>query len=320
MLSLKAQFFKSMLRRQIKPEFQRLLDDQAGFAENVVKFRATVEKRSARFVTPRDLKITPWQGQPGASEIIEAPSSTPESTPESTPDWALLYLHGGGYFFGSPVTHRSISGFLARTLPAKTHVLDYRLAPEHPFPAALEDAVAAYQALLDQGYAPSQIVVSGDSAGGGLSLALCLRLRELGLPQPCALALMSPLVDLVNTRQSALQNTHKDDMFSHRIFGTLEKIYHGETAPDHPLVSPIHADLSGLPPMLVHVSTTEVLLDDSLRLAAKVRKSGGQAELQILEGLPHVWHVFCGLVPEADRDTRRLALFMRAQLQIAEMP
>ncbi|MCV6597733.1 MAG: alpha/beta hydrolase [Mangrovicoccus sp.] len=312
MLSLKAKFFKSMLRRQVKPALQKLLADEAGFAVNIVRFRAEMERSSARFPTPKDVSYTPWEGQPRAAEIA--------SSPQSNPDWAMLYLHGGGYIFGAPLTHRSLTGFFARNLPAKVYVPDYRLAPEHPFPAAIEDAVAAYQALLHMGYGPHQIVVAGDSAGGGLSLAMCLKLREMGIAQPCAMGLVAPYTDLLNTRQSVVLNAQSDDMFVPEIFGQIEHHYYGTAQPEDPLISPIYGDLSGLPPMIVHASSSEILLDDSLRLAARVRQAGGQVDLQIMEGLPHVWHVLCGLVPEADRDALRMALFLRGQLQLAELP
>lgn len=231
----------------------------------------------------------------------------------------MLYLHGGGFQFGSPVTHRAITGFFARNLPAKVFVPNYRLAPEHRFPAGLDDAVAGYKAMLDSGIAADHIVLAGDSAGGGLVLSMLYRLRDENVPLPRAAALMSPFTDLTMSGQSTTLNSERDVMFSKEVFAKGAQIYYGDASPNDPLVSPVFGDLRGLPPILVHASKDECLLDDSTRLDAKARVLGADLKLELFDGLPHVWHVFCGQFPEADRDALSLALFLRAQLQLQEI-
>ncbi len=228
------------------------------------------------------------------------------------PPATVLYLHGGGYVACSPRTHRPITVTLATLLRGRVFALDYRLAPEHRFPAALDDAVAAYRWLIEgQRIAPRQLVLAGDSAGGGLTLSTLVRLRELGLPQPAGAVLYSPWTDLAGTGETLETNTDRDVMFYGAGIRLAGRIYAGDTPPDHPLVSPLYADLHGLPPLLIFASSSEVLLDDARRLAARAEAASVPVELHIEADLPHVWPIFCRLIPEGRRTLAATAAFIR---------
>ena len=220
---------------------------------------------------------------------------------------AMLYLHGGGYVSGSPVTHRAVTGHLAAKCRARVFAADYRLAPEHPFPAAVDDAVAAYRGLLAEGVAPDDIVIAGDSAGGGLAVATALRLRDLQAPLPRALAVLSPWTDLT-LRQLATD--------APEIMLAVPWLHEGADAyvagadAGHPLVSPVHADLRGLPPTLIQVGGDEVLLNDSRRLFNRLRGCGVAARLEEYAGRWHVFHVHAGLLADADRALDGVARFV----------
>jgi monoterpene epsilon-lactone hydrolase len=221
----------------------------------------------------------------------------------------VLYLHGGAYCLGSPATHRSISSHLAWRAGAEVFVADYRLAPEHPFPAALEDAVAAYRGLLVRGCAPARLALAGDSAGGGLALALALRLRQLGEPLPAALLLLSPWVDL--GRPDRGPAPPGEVMVSLPWIEACARLYLGTTDAAEPLASPINGDLRGLPPVLLQVGMDEILLQDSQRLHAALIQAGVAVELQ---QYPRRWHVFqanAGALADADRALESAAQFLR---------
>lgn len=226
----------------------------------------------------------------------------------------LIYLHGGGYTICSPFTHRGLASRLGRAAGLNALVPDYRLAPEHPFPAAVEDAVAAYRWLLENGVAPERIVIGGDSAGGGLTLATLLSLRDAGDPLPRAAALISPWTDLAATGESIKTRHHLDPMI--RKSGLLEsaEMYLDGASNKDPLASPLYADLSGLPPMIVHVGTAEVLLDDSTRLAERAEAAGVDVSLHVYEDLFHVWHYYAQAMPEADEAIAEIGGFFREQL------
>lgn len=222
----------------------------------------------------------------------------------------ILYLHGGAYVVGAPRVYRELNARLALGAQARVLAVDYRLAPEHPFPAALEDAVAVYRALLERGTAASDIVIAGDSAGGGLSLACALRLRELELPLPAALLLFSPWTDL------ALSGDSLRDCAASELVLDIDGLREG--ARDYlagqdartPLASPLYADLRGLPPTLIQVTDTEMLYDDARRLAAAIEAAGGTVSLRVWPQLWHVWQVFVGLLPEADAAVREATGFI----------
>jgi len=220
----------------------------------------------------------------------------------------VLYLHGGAYCLGSPATHRSITSHLARRAGAEVFVADYRLAPEHPFPAALEDAVAAYRGLLARAGGPSSLALVGDSAGGGLALALALRLRQLGEPLPAALVLMSPWIDL--GRPDRGSTPPGEVMISLPWVEACARLYLAATDAAEPLASPINGDLRGLPPVLIQVGTDEILLQDSQRLHAALIQAGVVVELQQYPGRWHVFQASAGALADADRALESAAQFL----------
>ena len=220
----------------------------------------------------------------------------------------LLYLHGGGYFACSPQTHRPITGGFAKR-GLDVFAPDYRLAPEHPFPAAIEDAVAAYRGLLASGIPARQILIAGDSAGGGLTLATLLSLREAGDPLPAAAVLFSPWTDLAGTGDTLRTNGRRDAMFTGIGMEKAAEPYLAGADPRNPLASPLYAELAGLPPMLIHAGSYEILLDDSRRLADRAREAGVDVSLQTWPVVPHVWQLFS--MPESGQSMDAAAAFLK---------
>lgn len=226
----------------------------------------------------------------------------------------LLYLHGGGFLLGSPRLFRYVSKSFARA-GFNVFAPAYRLAPEHQFPAALDDAMRAYRALLAS--KPGHVVLAGDSAGGGLAVSLMLRARDEGLPLPVAAALFSPWTDLAATGASARENEEKDPLFTRRLILTGARAVLGRTSGRNPLASPVYADLSGLPPLRVHVGADEVLRDDSTRLVEKARAAGVRAEIEVWPDVPHGWELM-PFVPEARESREKAIAFLKREL--AERP
>jgi monoterpene epsilon-lactone hydrolase len=229
-------------------------------------------------------------------------------------DGVVLYLHGGGYCIGSLATHRGMAARLVAACRARVLNVDYRLAPEHPHPAAVDDAVAAYRWLLATGVGPEQVVVGGDSAGGGLAVATLLALRDRGDPLPAAGVCLSPWVDLECASGTYETKADLDPMCSKEGLDEMAAAYAGEHGLRHPLVSPLHADLAGLPPLLIHVGTAEVLLDDSVRLAERAREAGVDVRLEAWDDLVHVFQAFAPMVPEAVEAIEGIGAFVQERL------
>ena len=247
-------------------------------------------------------------GWPGG-EIVTWPARADDGP-------VLLYLHGGGYIACSPETHRPLVSSLVRRIRGQAFVPRYRLAPEHPFPAALEDAKAAYRYLLEvERIAPSRLVIAGDSAGGGLALALALAIRDAGGPLPAALVAFSPWTDLAATGRSLDENTDSCAMFAGDTILRAARFYVGTADPTLPLLSPLYGDFRGLPPILVHASEHEVLRDDAIRLAAAARSAGVAVELQLWPHVPHVWQFFAAVLPEARASLDATTRFILARTQ-----
>jgi acetyl esterase/lipase len=232
------------------------------------------------------------------------------TTPGIDRDRVILYLHGGAYYLGSINTHRPLVAPLTSAAGMRALLPDYRLAPEYPFPGALEDAARAYRWLLSEGIAPGNIVIAGDSAGGGLALATVVSLRDEGDPLPAGVVALSPWTDLAGTGGSLRSKAGADPMFGSVEMAPTARHYVGEHDPKTPLISPLYADMSGLPPLLIQVGEDEILLDDSTRLAERARAAGVDVTLDIWEGLFHVFQVFTFL-PEARRAVKDIAAFMR---------
>ena len=227
----------------------------------------------------------------------------------------LLYLHGGGYFQGSPATHRRLVTALCLAAGMRGLSVDYRLAPEHPFPAAVDDALAAYRWLTGpSGEDPGRVVVAGDSAGGGLSAALLVALRDAGDRLPAGAYLLSPWTDLAGTGASMLTRADADPMIDPAESRATARRYAGDGDLRHPLVSPLYADLTGLPPLLIHVGDAEVLLDDATRLADRALGAGVAVELEVWPEAFHVFQIMVGLVPEADEAVARAAAWMAKRI------
>lgn len=223
----------------------------------------------------------------------------------------VLYLHGGGYVVGSAQGYRGLAGEVARAAGMDALVIDYRLAPEHPFPAAVDDALAAYRALLEDGRSPGSIVIAGDSAGGGLALALLVALREAGDPMPAAAFLISPWADLTCSSPSIEGKRAEDVTLTPEGLAGCAAHYLGGRDRAHPLASPALTDLSGLPPLLVQVGSIEILLDDALAIAARAGAAGTQITLEVLPGLPHVFHAFHFMLPQAKQALDRAGVFLK---------
>jgi epsilon-lactone hydrolase len=226
----------------------------------------------------------------------------------------ILYIHGGGYVSCSAATHRPITAALARLSRRKVFSLDYRLAPEHRYPAALSDALAAYQWLLEEGWPANQISLAGDSAGGGLVLGTLLRARDAGLPLPSSAVCFSPWTDLAGTGASAQSNDGLCDMFRATNLHEFAAAYLGPNRAPDAYASPVLADLSGLPPVLLQVGSTELLLDDARRVHEKIQAAGGTSRLEIYEEVFHCWQMMYGIVPEARSALTSAADFIRGHL------
>jgi phosphinothricin tripeptide acetyl hydrolase len=267
--------------------------------------RAQYERAEKVFPTPSDVKV----------ERVNAPVAPAEwlRPPSAEPGRVVLYLHGGGYVIGSPRSHRHLAAAIAGAAGASALLLDYRLAPEHPFPAAVEDATAAYRWLLDQAIAPERIVIAGDSAGGGLTVATLLALREARVPLPAGGVCISPWVDLTCSGASYGTKADADPIVGRSGVEEMARAYLGATPPRTPLASPLFADLRGLPPLLIHVGSDEVLLDDSVQLAERVKAAGVDATLEVYERMIHVWHWFLPMLDEAQTAVEAIGRFVRAR-------
>jgi acetyl esterase/lipase len=279
-------------------------------AENptVEEMRAGFEQMAALFPVAADVDCHAVEAAGRPAEWVAAPGSHPGRV--------VLYLHGGGYVIGSINTHRSLVARISAASGARGLAIDYRLAPEHPHPAAVEDATAAYRWLLEQGIEPARIAVAGDSAGGGLTLATLLALRDAGDPLPAAGVCLSPWTDLEGSGASAQPGAVDDPLLQYEGLVEMARHYVGEEGDlRDPLAAPLHGDYAGLPPLLIQVGTREILLDDSTRVAERARAAGVDVTLEPWEGLIHVWQMFGALgVPEADEAVTRIGEFVRKHL------
>jgi monoterpene epsilon-lactone hydrolase len=291
MTSIAAHLLNPFLRYQVRRKLKGVSDPAS--VRRVFEGRAMPAPRGIRFM-PAIVGVS--------GEWAEAPHGPAAMT--------LLYLHGGGYVACSPRTHRPITGgFAARRL--RVFAPDYRLAPEHPYPAALDDGLAAYQALLATGIAPGRLAIGGDSAGGGLALAVLLAAKARRLPMPARCVLFSPWTDLAGTGNSLRENDRRDPMIDGTRVGEGAAFYVNGADPRDPLISPLYGDLADLPPLLIHVGEREVLRDDSVRLDAKAREAGVASQLRVWPVMAHVWPLFQAFIPEARHALDESAAFIR---------
>ena len=265
--------------------------------------RGAMEK--AAFRLDADVKAEPVTAAGVPAEWITAPGADPGRN--------VLYLHGGGYMIGSIKTHRCLAGWISRAAQARVLIIDYRLAPENPHPAAVDDAIAAYRFMLDAGVKPSRTVVAGDSAGGGLAVATLLAIRDAKLPLPAAGVFLSPWVDMEGTGESMTTKAAADPMVGSGNLGEMAAAYLGGKHPRTPLASPLYGDLKGLPPMLIQVGTSEVLLDDSTRLAERARQAGVEVVYEPWENMIHVWQIFVPMLDEAKQAVDRIGEYVRSK-------
>ena len=267
--------------------------------------RGRMELQTTLTPPPADVRYAPVVAGGVPAEWTAAPGARS--------DRVLVYFHGGGYCLGSIATHRALVARIARESGVRVLSVGYRLAPEHPHPAAVEDAVAAYRYVLGEGLAPAQVAFAGDSAGGGLVLAALVAARDAGLPLPAAGACISPWLDLTLSGASLETKAPADPMLTPADLRLFAEAYAGRE-PRAPTASPLFADLAGLPPLLVQVGSAEVLLDDATRLAAAARTAGVEVSLRVWDDMIHVWHAFAELLPEGAQAVRQLATFLARRL------
>lgn len=285
-------------------------------ARRNVSGRATIQQRRARFERVASLAPMPRKVAVTQAALPDFPAQWLVPA-DSVPGRCLLYLHGGGYVMGSTASHRALAARIARAARARTLIIDYRLAPEHLFPSAVDDAVRACQWLRarQKDSHPLRLFIAGDSAGGGLAVATALSLRDAGTPLPAGLVCLSPWVDLTCTAGSIAENAAVDPIVPARFVRATAEAYLGGAPADTPLASPLFADLQGLPPLLIHVGTNEVLLDDSLRLTARARDAGVAVQLEVWPEMMHVWHFFAPFVPESRRAVRGVGAFVEDRME-----
>jgi epsilon-lactone hydrolase len=268
--------------------------------------RARIDDLGAGYSLASDVAVAPADAGGVPAEWTRTPAAETERV--------VLFLHGGGYVSGSLKSHRHMVAQAGREARARTLALDYRLAPEHPFPAALEDALAGYRFLLASGIAPARIALAGESAGGGLALATALSLRASGAPLPGCLWLSSPWVDLALTGPSLDVKASVDPLLGRAYLSELAGLYLNGADARGPLVSPINADLAGLPPMLIQVGSAETLLDDSLRLAAVAGAADVAVQLEIWPHMIHAWHLFYPELADGRRSLASAGAFIASRL------
>ena len=291
------------------PELDRAIAMfRAGKAETqafttVEQFRVWYEQFTGQFELPEDAVFD----QVGAGGV----SAEWISTPGVSEDRVVMYLHGGGYMIGSMRTHRSPLSYLSRVSDARVLGLNYRLAPEHPFPAAVEDSVAAYSWLLSEGVSPGRIVIGGDSCGGGLTIATLVALKYFGYPLPAGGISHSGWSDLAHTGDSFVTKAEADPLIDKEMLEGMAAAYLGDRSRTTPLASPYYADLRGLPPLLLQVGSAEVLLDDSLRLTDRAKEAGVDVTLEVWDDMPHVWQAFATFLPEARQALKSCGEFVK---------
>lgn len=302
-MSIQLTFINLLLRFQVKRRFKKNPD--------VFLLRPLMEEM-LRLQPPLPKDITVEDTMLGAvpAERLSAPGASTAA--------AFLYIHGGGWVAGSPRTHRPLTWRFAKKLGLPVYAIDYRLAPEHPYPAGLDDCVAAYRALLAMGIPASSIIVGGDSAGGNLTLALALRLKAEGLAQPCALVCLSAATDLASTGNSITANAGSDALFTPEMMATVEPRYFPGQDPRNPFISPLYGDVAGLAPTLFQVGATEMLLDDSTRMAEKMQAAGVAATLDVWPKVWHVWQLNADRLPEGERAIDKIVAFVRNHLSASK--
>lgn len=291
------------LRFYLRHWFKRRLDPSAP----VSALRANVEDLVRKMPRPpAGVTVVPTNVGGVPAEWVAAPGADVRRV--------VLHFHGGGYASGSPASVRDLAWRMSEAARCRVLVPDYRLAPEHPFPAAIEDAVCVYRHLLSSGFAPGAIAITGDSAGGGLALGSLVKLRDDGAPMPAAACCFSPVTDLALTGGTLTTNRDADPMVRAEALPQTAAWYLGATPATNPYASPLYADVRGLPATLLHAGSTEVLLDDSRRLAEKMRSANVEVELHIWPDMPHVFQGCAAFLPEARTAIAEAGRFLEAHM------
>jgi acetyl esterase/lipase len=271
--------------------------------QTIKEMRAEFETNAKMFKVAEDIHCEPLRiGNILAEWIIP---------PRVVEGCVILYLHGGGYVMGSIDTHREMVSRISRAPKSRTLLIEYRLAPENPFPAALEDAGAAYRWLLAGGWNPKRMAIAGDSAGGGLAVAALVNARDVGDPLPAASVCLSPWVDLEGIGESMTTKAEIDPIVQREGILVMARTYLGHEDPRTPLAAPLYADLRRLPPMLIQVGSSEILFDDARRLATQAEKTGVEVTLETWKDMFHIWHYFASLLPEGRKAIDRIGGFIR---------
>ncbi|WHY79774.1 alpha/beta hydrolase [Neobacillus sp. WH10] len=298
-------FRSYFIEKAIKVSVKRTV--KKGLREKGIEEKRQMLDTAARKLEklPKNCKVMPLEIEGLYAEWISSGSG---STLE---DRVILYLHGGGYALCSANTHRPLAARIGKASGVKVLFPEYRLAPEHPFPAAIEDAVNVYRWLLRQGYAPSNIIFAGDSAGGGLSLATALVLRDQNEPLPAGIVCLSPWVDLTSSGESYRKNNGVDPYLHPKAVREAARIYAGHEPLDHPLISPIFADLTGLPPLFIQAGNHEILQSDAEILAEQARNAGVAVTIKVWNGMWHVWQISGDVLPEARKAIKEIGQFVK---------
>ncbi len=278
---------------------------------NVAKERKNLEKLGTQFPA-----MYPAQYQPITIKNIRCEWVIPN---DISHDNILMYLHGGGYSFGSIDSHRGLATNIAHISHTKTLLVDYRLAPEHPYPAALDDAITVYHWLLEH-HGSKNIFIGGDSAGGGLTLALLLALRDKKVSLPAGAVCLSPWTDLTCSNPSSEKNIRKDFLVLPQALKHCASLYYGSQNPMNPFMSPLYGDLKGLPPLLIQVGSDEMLLDDSLLFAQKAKESGVKVEIEVWEKMQHVWQFGAKHLPEGRKAIKIIGSFINGNYTSSKHP
>lgn len=299
---------RARMVRRITSRFVRGIDTSKVDLAHIVEMRERLDRMS-RFLK-RALRVSV---EATTVNGLYAEWLRPKAAPEGK---VLLYLHGGAYLVGSCQTHRQLVSHIARAARINALVPEYRLAPEHPFPAAIEDAVGVYRSLLARGFKPSDIYIAGDSAGGGLTIATLLSLRHEAVPLPAAAVLLSPLLDVTASGESAVTRAGQDPWFDAKeVVVVADNYCRGGEDLKHPLVSPVFANVAGLPPTFIQVGDDEILLSDSTRFAEKMKAAGLDVEIEVWPEMWHVFQLFVGKMPESRRAIRRIGAYLRKRMK-----
>ena len=293
-MSIQAKILTLMMRYQMADFYKDL---------SIKAQRTKMEKYARVFRLPADVTCEPAKDCPVSAEWI--------TTPEINDDRVILYLHGGAHFLNYNDSHRDFVARIGRSTKMRALMLDFRLPPEHPYPAALEDVTIAYQWLLKQGCSPMNIAFVGDSSGGGLVLATVLKLRDTGFPFPAAIVCICPWTDLTGRGESMNTKTKVDFINIPEHMKTNAKRYAGNHDLKNPYISPLYANLTGFPPLLIQAATKDVLLDDATRLAEQARNVNVDVTLEVWEGMPHVFQLSARFLPEARKAVDSIATFLQ---------